>query len=284
LISVVYLINYQYEQSKRRKNSLSQAARQQVENATTNTTGTKKESYSELKNRKRQNQVQKQSSGDSNENDNANEDSKTDVANMKKSERRKVYKAQEAKEAEERNASLRHSSENSNNAGSEQKKTAMQLQEERLLALPQWKDSSAKKKLEHFDSYKVKLEQTEDYCMHEGNYGHNPEYRRTHELRYTEKAADGKTDKVVTIWKIHTSGEGYVPKEVSATEVIGKRHTCKIQKNNTEVLVEIEHGESGVKEKAVLNVKKLYEEYLRCPGQTGPMPTPKTLEYEFMEK
>ena len=119
---------------------------------------------------------------------------------------------------------------------------------------------------------RVKLNEMDSWCYHEGSYGHNPEFGSTHTLS-SAAAAHTKTDYddkggnvrrseangATTFWRIHTTGEAQVPKDVSPTEAIGHSHEVSLEGDKLTVVVHYHRaGESKTTE---LSVAALWNEY-----------------------
>ena len=130
-----------------------------------------------------------------------------------------------------------------------------------------------------FDLSRVQLNKTQDWCYHEGSYGHNPEYGATHILTIgSNKTAHTTTDYddganvnksaaagAVTFWKISTRGESNVPKDVSPTGDIG--HTHSVKKSGDTLTVTVTYGETGKKKTERLSVAELYRHFV-ARGET----------------
>ena len=99
------------------------------------------------------------------------------------------------------------------------------------------------------------LRKTEDWCFHEGSYGHNPEYGMEHELSL----------RGVAFWRFATSGEGLVPKTVSKTGFIGRTHTAAIKGGN--LVVEVTEGETGEKKLHKLDLRQLWKDFIAAGGK-----------------
>lgn len=140
---------------------------------------------------------------------------------------------------------------------------------------------------------RVKLNETDSWCYHEGSYSHNPEYGSTHTLSHMGGGGCGgalqgeqchtKTDYeqggnvrksaakgAKTFWRIHTAGESQVPKEVSATEAIGHSHEVKLE--GDKLTVTVRYQETGESKTTELSASALWEEYRR---------TGKTVEFKY---
>ena len=125
---------------------------------------------------------------------------------------------------------------------------------------------------------RVKLNETDNWCYHEGSYSHNPEYGSTHTLTAARKSDGGahtKTDYednignvrrseaegVETFWRIHTTGESQVPESVSRTGAIGHSHEVKLEGDKLTVTVHyLKEGRSKTTE---LSVAALWKKYRR---------------------
>ena len=129
-----------------------------------------------------------------------------------------------------------------------------------------------------FDRSRVQLTQTQDWCYHEGSYGHNPEYGATHILTLGTDAPHTVTDYddganvnksaaagAITFWRISTRGESYVPKEVSPTGDIGHTHSCKMRGDT--LTVTVNYGKTGEKKTERLSVAELYRQFV-ARGET----------------
>ena len=122
-----------------------------------------------------------------------------------------------------------------------------------------------------FDRSRVQLTQTQDWCYHEGSYGHNPEYGATHILTLGTDADDGANVNksaaagAITFWKISTRGESYVPKDVSPTGDIG--HTHSVKKSGDTLTVTVNYGKTGEKKTERLSVAGLYRQFV-ARGET----------------
>ncbi len=127
-----------------------------------------------------------------------------------------------------------------------------------------------------FDRSRVQLTQTQDWCYHEGSYGHNPEYGATHILTlgtdaphtdYDDGANVNKSAAAgaITFWRISTRGESYVPKEVSLTGDIGHTHSCKMRGDT--LTVTVNYGKTGEKKTERLSVAGLYRQFV-ARGET----------------
>ncbi len=128
-----------------------------------------------------------------------------------------------------------------------------------------------------FDRSRVQLTQTQDWCYHEGAYGHNPEYGATHILTlgsnntahtdYDDGANVNKSAAkgAITFWRISTRGESYVPKEVSPTGDIGHTHSCKMRGDT--LTVTVNYGKTGEKKTERLSVAGLYRQFV-ARGET----------------
>merc|ERR1711939_1078745 len=96
-----------------------------------------------------------------------------------------------------------------------------------------------------FDLSRVQLNKTQDWCYHEGSYGHNPEYGETHIVTdYDDGANVNKSAAAgaITFWRISTRGESYVPKDVSPTGDIG--HTHSVKKSGDTLTVTVNYGKT----------------------------------------
>ena len=129
-----------------------------------------------------------------------------------------------------------------------------------------------------FDLSRVQLNKTQDWCYHEGSYGHNPEYGATHILTLGTDAPHTVTDYddganvnksaaagAITFWRISTRGESYVPKEVSPTGDIG--HTHSVSKRGDTLTVAVNYGKTGEKKTERLSVAGLYRQFV-ARGET----------------
>ena len=130
-----------------------------------------------------------------------------------------------------------------------------------------------------FDLARVQLNKTQDWCYHEGSYGHNPEYGATHILTLgSNNTAHTTTDYddganvnksaakgAITFWRISTRGECYVPKEVSPTGDIG--HTHSVSKRGDTLTVTVNYGKTGEKKTERLSVAGLYRQFV-ARGET----------------
>mmetsp|Transcript_7119 Transcript_7119/g.19840 ORF Transcript_7119/g.19840 Transcript_7119/m.19840 type:complete len:186 (+) Transcript_7119:91-648(+) len=139
-----------------------------------------------------------------------------------------------------------------------------------------------------FDLARVKLSQTGRWSYMEGSYGGNPEYGETHaltlaaeptegdhtEVRYERGSNVDRTAKetVVTFWEIATTGEAWVPRDVSATGTIGHTHTVSLA--GDELTVTVTYGETGERRTTKLSVAALYAEFVSQGGL-------KPLKFEF---
>jgi hypothetical protein len=135
-----------------------------------------------------------------------------------------------------------------------------------------------------FDLSRVRLNETQKWCYHEGSYGHNPEYGNTHTLTWskdgrigeppysgdhlkaTSQEQNGNFERapvasVQTFWKIHTSGEDRVPKDVSPTEAIG--HSHKVTLHNDELTVTVAYHMMGKEKTTTLSVAALFQQFLK---------------------
>ena len=117
-----------------------------------------------------------------------------------------------------------------------------------------------------FDRSRVQLTQTQDWCYHEGSYGHNPEYGATHILTLGTDYDDGANVNksaaagAITFWRISTRGESYVPKEVSPTGDIGHTHSCKMRGDT--LTVTVNYQETGETKTEELSVAELYRQFV----------------------
>ena len=126
------------------------------------------------------------------------------------------------------------------------------------------------------DLSRVELNETQQWCYHEGSHGHNPEYGNTHTLTRTKNKSfvgshtqvqskdhcgveKNKVAGVETFWKIHTSGEMNVPTHVSATERIGHTHQITLEGDTLTVIVN--YGRTREQRTTILSVAALYREY-----------------------
>ena len=130
-----------------------------------------------------------------------------------------------------------------------------------------------------FDLSRVQLNKTQDWCYHEGSYGHNPEYGETHILTlgsnntvhtttdYDDGANVNKSAAAgaITFWHIHTSGESDVPKAVSLTGDIG--HTHSVSKRGDTLTVTVNYGKTGEKKTERLSVAELHRQFV-ARGET----------------
>ena len=129
-----------------------------------------------------------------------------------------------------------------------------------------------------FDLSRVQLNKTQDWCYHEGSYGHNPEYGATHILTLGTDAPHTVTDYddganvnksaapgATKFWQISTSGQSYVPKEVSPTGDIG--HTHSVSKRGDTLTVTVNYGKTGEKKTETLSVAELYRQFV-AGGET----------------
>ena len=122
----------------------------------------------------------------------------------------------------------------------------------------------------------MKLNETDNWCYHEGSYSHNPEFGSTHTLSATREsaAAHTKTDYddkggnvrrseaegATTFWRIHTTGEAMVPKDVSPTESIGHSHEVTLVGDTLTVVVQdLRAGSSKTTELSVAALWKAYQ-------------------------
>ena len=122
----------------------------------------------------------------------------------------------------------------------------------------------------------MKLNETDNWCYHEGSYSHNPEFGSTHTLSATREsaAAHTKTDYddkggnvrrseaegATTFWRIHTTGEAMVPKDVSPTEAIGHSHEVTLVGDTLTVVVQdLRAGRSKTTELSVAALWKAYQ-------------------------
>ena len=134
-----------------------------------------------------------------------------------------------------------------------------------------------------FDRSRVRLNETQKWCYHEGSYSHNPEYGNTHTLTWSKDGRIGeppysgehlKVDheqngnferppvaSVETFWKIHTSGESMVPKDVSPTESIGHSHEVHLQ--GDELTVIVWYLRTGKKKTTTLSVAALFQQFVK---------------------
>ena len=133
---------------------------------------------------------------------------------------------------------------------------------------------------------RVTLNEMDSWCYHEGSYGHNPEFGSTHTLSAihesngkpsaraaTAAAAHTKTDYddkggnvrrseangATTFWRIHTTGEAQVPKDVSPTEAIGHGHEVLLEGDKLSVVVH--YYRAGKSKTTELSVAALWNEY-----------------------
>ena len=125
----------------------------------------------------------------------------------------------------------------------------------------------------------MQLTQTQDWCYHEGSYGHNPEYGETHILTLgSNNTAHTTTDYddganvnksaaagAITFWHIHTSGESDVPKAVSLTGDIGHTHSVSLRGDT--LTVTVNYGKTGEKKTETLSVAELYRQFV-ARGET----------------
>ena len=122
-----------------------------------------------------------------------------------------------------------------------------------------------------FDRSRVQLTQTQDWCYHEGSYGHNPEYGATHILTLGTDYDDGANVNksaaagAITFWHIHTSGESDVPKAVSLTGDIGHTHSVSLRGDT--LTVTVTYGETGKKRTEKLSAAELYRQFV-ARGET----------------
>jgi len=96
----------------------------------------------------------------------------------------------------------------------------------------------------------VVLEKTQDWCYHEGSYGHNPEFGKETVLKLDD----------VIFWKISTSGEAMVPKDVSASGAIGEEHTATL--TGETVQVRVKDLKSGDQYTDFLTVAVVYQQFV----------------------
>ena len=130
-----------------------------------------------------------------------------------------------------------------------------------------------------FDLSRVQLNKTQDWCYHEGSYGHNPEYGETHILTlgsnntvhtttdYDDGANVNKSAAAgaITFWHIHTSGESDVPKAVSLTGDIGHTHSVSLRGDT--LTVTVTYSETGKKRTEKLSAAELYRQFV-ARGET----------------
>ena len=122
-----------------------------------------------------------------------------------------------------------------------------------------------------FDLSRVQLNKTQDWCYHEGSYGHNPEYGATHILTLGTDYDDGANVNksaaagAITFWHIHTSGESDVPKAVSLTGDIGHTHSVSLRGDT--LTVTVNYGKTGEKKTETLSVAELYRQFV-AGGET----------------
>ena len=135
-----------------------------------------------------------------------------------------------------------------------------------------------------FDLSRVRLNETQKWCYHEGSYGHNPEYGNTHTLTWSKDGCNGEPPysgdhlkapsheqngnferapvaSVQTFWKIHTSGEYQVPKDVSPTGMIGHSHKVRLQ--GDELTVIVAYQLTGKEKTTTLSVAALFQQFVR---------------------
>ena len=131
-----------------------------------------------------------------------------------------------------------------------------------------------------FELSRVKLNETQSWCYHEGSHGHNPEYGSTHTLTIAQNGSvaehtsveyqqNSNVNKspvagVLTFWEIHTTGESMVPKEVSPTEEIGHSHRVSLE--GDQLRVDVNYQKTGEKKTTTLSVATLYQKFVDNGG------------------